>query len=227
MAVEVKICGINRPEAAAAAVAGGARYLGLVFYPPSPRAVAPMVGAELARHVPTWVQVVGLFVNPSDEELEHVVSQVPLDYLQLHGGESANRVAAVKDRFRIPVIKALRVATEDDLAAVGPLQAVADKLLFDAKLPPNVATLPGGNGIPFDWRLLTGRSWTCPWLLSGGLTPDNLAEAVALTQARTVDVSSGVEDRPGHKNPALITRFLQIAAALPADATSSRPEPTG
>lgn len=214
MAVEVKICGINRPEAVEAAVTGGARYIGLVFYPPSPRSVAPMVGTELARQVPTWTHVVGLFVDPSDDDLEHVIAQVPLDFLQLHGHEDAARVAAIQERFRIPVIKAFRVATAADLDAVGPLQTVADQLLFDAKPPPNVTSLPGGNGIPFDWTILAGRRWDRPWMLSGGLNADNLAEAVARTKARIVDVSSGVEDRPGHKPPALIARFLSIAGHL-------------
>jgi len=215
MSVQVKICGINRPDAAEAAIRGGARYIGLVFYPRSPRSVAPLVGAELARHVPTWTQVVGLFVDPSDEYLEHIIQQVPLDYLQLHGTESPDRIAAIRLRFGIPVIKAVRVASASDLVAAVAGQAVADKLLFDAKPPRNVTALPGGNGIPFDWTILAGRQWTCPWMLSGGLTPDNLTEAVTRTQARIVDVSSGVEDRPGHKNPALISRFLEIAATLP------------
>lgn len=214
MKFEVKICGVRTPEAIDAAAAGGARWLGLVFYPKSPRAVGPAMAAQLARLAPTGLRVVGLFVDPDDETLAAVVGQVPLDLLQLHGTESPGRVAEIRRTYGIPVMKAFRVAIADDLAQVAPYQAVADRLLFDAKPPPNVTALPGGNGLPFDWSILAGRLWTRPWMLSGGLTADNLAEAVAVTGARAVDVSSGVEDRPGHKVPALIAGFLKRAAAL-------------
>ncbi len=214
MALEVKICGIRSPDALEAAIAGGARYVGLVFYPPSPRSVGPVEAAALARHVPTGVRTVGLFVEPDDELLDSVLGQVPLDMIQLHGVETPGRVAEIKRAISAPVMKAIRVASAADLEPVPDFEAVADTLLFDAKPPPNVTALPGGNGVPFDWTILAGRTWARPWMLSGGLTADNLAESVRTTGATAVDVSSGVEDRPGHKNPALIRSFLQCAAAL-------------
>lgn len=214
MGLAVKICGINHPDAMAAALAGGAHWLGFVFYPLSPRAVAPMLAAELARQVPTCAHVVALFVDPDDELLEHVVSQVPVDVLQLHGSETPDRIRDIKARFGIPVIKAFRIASAEDLEPAETYAAVADRFLFDAKPPPKVATLPGGNGLPFDWTILAGRRFAKPWMLSGGLSPANLEEAVRISGAPSVDVSSGVEDRPGHKSPDLIRHFLGVAANL-------------
>ena len=216
MRIEVKICGIRTPDALSAAVTGGARYVGLVFYPKSPRAVDLDLAAELSRQVPTGVRVVGLFVDPSDDQLETTLGRVPLDLLQLHGNETPDRVADIRATASAPVMKAVRVATPADLEQVSAFADVADMLLFDAKPPPNVAALPGGNGIPFDWTILAGRQWTLPWMLSGGLTTDNLAEAVRLTGAQTVDVSSGVESRPGHKEPTLIAAFLKAVDAIAA-----------
>jgi phosphoribosylanthranilate isomerase len=214
MTVQVKICGISEPETLRAAVEGGARWIGLVFYPPSPRYVAPAMAAELARMVPTGVRTVGLFVDPDDDFLEHVVSQVPFDMLQLHGKETPQRVAAVKAAFSIPVMKAIKVGGPEDLQRAAEHAQVCDRLLFDAKPPAKVAALPGGNGIAFDWTLLTGRSWPKPWMLSGGLNAGNVADAVHTTGAPAVDVSSGVEDRPGHKDAALIRAFLETVAGL-------------
>lgn len=214
MTVQVKICGINHGEALAAAVTGGARYVGLVFYPRSPRSVAPPLAAELARLVPTGMRVVGLFVDPDDDRLADVVGQVPLDLIQLHGDEPPARVAAIRAAFNIPVMKAIKVAGPEDLAAVNAYAAVADHLLFDAKPPALASALPGGNGIPFDWSILAGRAWSRPWMLSGGLSADNVAEAVAISGAAAVDVSSGVEDRPGHKDPARISNFLARTSRL-------------
>lgn len=218
MRLQVKICGLRTPEAVDAAVAGGARYIGLVFYAPSPRSVDPALAAQLARRVPTGVRTVGLFVEPDDEFLESVVGRVPLDLIQLHGDEQPARVAAIRAALSLPVMKAIRVATADDLAGVPAYEDTADRLLFDAKPPAKVAALPGGNGLPFDWSILAGRSWSRPWMLSGGLTADNLAAAVVATGAPAVDVSSGIEDRPGHKRPELIERFLKVAARLGPDA---------
>lgn len=214
MTVLTKICGLSEPESLRAAVTGGARYVGFVFYPPSPRSVAPPLAADLARLVPTGIRSVGLFVDPDDELLEHVVSQVPLDLIQLHGKEDPRRIAAIKARYRMPVMKAVKIGGPDDLIAAEEFAEVADRLLFDAKPPAKVTALPGGNGIAFDWTLLAGRRWSKPWMLSGGLTPENVAEAVRVTGAVEVDVSSGVEDRPGHKDPALIRAFLDAAAGL-------------
>ena len=220
MTLDVKICGIRSPDALEAAVTGGARYVGLVFYPPSPRAVGPAEAAALARHVPTGMRTVGLFVEPDDELLDTVLGQVPLDMIQLHGSETPGRIAEIKRAISAPVMKAIRVASAADLDPVPDYEAVADILLFDAKPPANVTALPGGNGVPFDWTILAGRNWARPWMLSGGLTADNLAESVRTTGATAVDVSSGVEDRPGHKDPALIRAFLERAASLDAPLAS-------
>jgi phosphoribosylanthranilate isomerase len=209
-----KICGINSPAAAVAAAAGGAAHIGLVFYPPSPRAVTADCAAELARLVPERVGRVGLFVDPTDDELQSVLSRVPLTMLQLHGRESPERIAAIKLRFGLKLMKAIGVAAPEDLDAAAPYLGVADWLLFDAKPPKEPGALPGGNARPFDWRILAGRSWPLPWMLSGGLTAGTLGEAVRITGAPVVDVSSGVEDRPGVKNPDRIRAFLEAAARL-------------
>ena len=214
MTVHAKICGITQPDALTAAVEGGARWIGLVFYERSPRHLAASLAADLARMVPTGVRTVGLFVDPDDAYLEHVLTQVPLDTLQLHGAETPERVGAIKAAWRLPVMKAVKVSEESDLDAVAAWAGVADRLLFDAKPPARVAALPGGNGLSFDWTLLRGRDWPMPWMLSGGLTPANLAEAVRISGAQAVDVSSGVEIRPGLKDPALIRDFLETCAGL-------------
>jgi len=214
MTVAAKICGLSEPESLRAAVAGGARYVGFVFYPRSPRAIAPPMAAELARLLPTGVRSVGLFVDPDDEFLEHVTGQVPLDLIQLHGAETPRRIAEIKARYALPVMKAIKIGGPEDLTTALEAAEVADRLLFDAKPPAKVSALPGGNGIAFDWTILAGRSWPRPWMLSGGLTVDNVAEAVRVTGAAEVDVSSGVEDRPGHKDPALVRAFLSAVAGL-------------
>lgn len=214
MSVAVKICGLSEPDTLRVAVTGGARYVGFVFYPPSPRAVAPAMAGELARLVPTGVRSVGLFVDPDDAFLEHVIGQVPLDVIQLHGSEDPRRIVEIKARYRMPVMKAVKIGGPDDLAAAADLAEVADRLLFDAKPPSKTGALPGGNGVAFDWTLLAGRRWSKPWMLSGGLTPENVAEAVRVTGATEVDVSSGVEDRPGHKDAALIRAFLSSLGGL-------------
>jgi phosphoribosylanthranilate isomerase len=214
MPVRAKICGISEPVALQAAVDGRARWVGFVFYPPSPRFVIPALAGDLARLVPTGVATVGLFVDADDEILDKVVGQVPLDAIQLHGQETPERVAAVRAMFRLPVIKAVKIGGPEDLALADAMASVADRLLFDAKPPAKVAALPGGNGLAFDWTLLAGRRWARPWMLSGGLNPGNLAGAVGATGAVEVDVSSGVEDRPGHKDPQKVRDFLAIAASL-------------
>jgi phosphoribosylanthranilate isomerase len=220
MAVEVKICGLRDERALAAAAAGGARYLGMVFYPPSPRAVTPAAAAVLAAQAPARCATVGVLVDPDDRLLDEICHAVPLDYLQLHGAETPERVARIRQRTGRGVIKALRIADAADLAPIAGYAEVADLLLFDAKPPRAPGSLPGGNGLAFDWRLLQGLEVAIPWLLSGGLSADNLAAAVRLCAAGAVDVSSGVERRPGDKDPAKITRFLEVAATLGA------PEPS-
>ncbi|WP_207482118.1 phosphoribosylanthranilate isomerase [Arenibaculum pallidiluteum] len=214
MTVQAKICGITDPAALQASIDGGARWIGLVFFERSPRHIAAPLAAQLARMVPTGVRTVGLFVDPDDAYLEHVVTQVPLDMIQLHGAETPERVSAIKEAWGLPVMKAIKVSDAADLDAAAAWAGVADRLLFDAKPPAKVTALPGGNGLSFDWTLLRGRDWPTPWMLSGGLTPGNVAEAVRISGAPAVDVSSGVETRPGHKDPDLVRAFLGACAAL-------------
>jgi phosphoribosylanthranilate isomerase len=216
MTVQAKICGLSTAEAVAAAAAGGARFVGFVFYPPSPRNVTLEQAAALAARVPAGITRVGLFVDAPDATLSAVLDRVPLDLLQFHGKETPRRVADVKARFRKAVMKVIPIAGPEDADAATPYLEVADWLLFDAK-PPHAAAnaLPGGNGLAFDWQLLGGRSWSKPWMLSGGLTPKNVAEAVATTHARAVDVSTGVEIRPGIKDLSKISAFLAAAHGLP------------
>jgi phosphoribosylanthranilate isomerase len=212
--IATKICGLSTAAAVRAAVAGGADYLGFVFYPPSPRAVSSAEARRLCAAAPADVARVGLFVDADDAMIEAVLSAAPIDILQFHGGESPDRVAEAKARFRRPVIKAVKVGGPEDLAAAARYQEVADLLLFDAKPPRRPDALPGGNGVPFDWGLLKGRNWHRPWLLSGGLTAETLPEAVRSSGARAVDVSSGVERRPGVKEPGKIRAFLAAARGL-------------
>jgi phosphoribosylanthranilate isomerase len=214
MAVAVKICGLTDPGALAAAVEGGARWLGFVFYPPSPRALSPERAGELARGAPADRTTVGVFVDPDDALLDQVLAKASLDALQLHGAESPERVRAIKARTGRTVIKTLQVAEPDDLAPVASYAAVADMLLFDARPPKEPGRLPGGNGLAFDWRLLQDLRIDRPWLLSGGLSADNLAAAVTLCRPPAVDVSSGVERRAGEKDPAKIRQFLALARGL-------------
>ena len=207
MPIAIKFCGLNRPADIAAAAAASARYAGFVHFQKSPRHVTIDQMAELALLVPAGIAKVALTVNADDALLDALTAQVPLDMLQLHGGESPQRVAEVKARYGLPVMKAIGVAEPGDLAAIESYAPTADQLLIDAKPPPG-AVLPGGNGLAFDWQLLATRKyWTRPWMLAGGLTAANVAEAVRLTGARQVDVSSGVETAPGVKDPGLIRAF--------------------
>ena len=213
MVLEVKICGLNSAPAVDAAVEGGARLTGFVFFPPSPRYLDLALAADLAARVPAGIVKVGLFVDAADDFIAPVVDRVPLDMLQLHGRETPDRVREIKGRFGLPVMKALAVSEPQDLLAVGAYEPFADRLLFDAQ-PPKGATRPGGNALAFDWHLLAGLGCSLPWLLAGGITSDNLAEAIRISGARGVDVSSGVEDRPGVKNAAKIKAFLALAQTL-------------
>jgi phosphoribosylanthranilate isomerase len=214
--VDVKVCGLTDAEALAAAAEGGARWLGFVFYPPSPRSLTPEQAAPLAAAAPAGRLKVGVVVDPSDADLDEILRLVPLDALQLHGSETPPRVAAIKAKTGRIVIKALKIAAREDLATVGDYAEIADLLLFDAKPSSAAAQLPGGNGESFDWELLRGLEVARPWLLSGGLSRDNLETAVRQSGARAVDVSSGVEARPGRKDPVKIRRFLEIAASIGA-----------
>ncbi|WP_193366578.1 phosphoribosylanthranilate isomerase [Pelagibius marinus] len=215
MTVQVKICGLSTPEAMTAAIEGGAAFVGLVFYPPSPRALTPAQAAPLAAMVPEGVVKTGLLVDAGDATIEAILKEVPLDLLQLHGAESPARVAEIKARFGLPVMKVVKLRGQGDLEAVDPYLEAADRLLFDAKPPADMENpLPGGNAVAFDWTLLAGTSWPLPWMLAGGLTPENVARAVEISGAPAVDVSSGVEDAPGRKNPAKIKAFLAACRAL-------------
>jgi phosphoribosylanthranilate isomerase len=210
--IRVKICGLTEARDVAAAVAAGAAYVGFVFFEKSPRHVGIKAARALAIEVPPGVAKVALTVDAEDAALDALCAAVPLDMLQLHGDESPERVVQVKARYGLPVMKAIGVAGAGDLAAIDAYAGVADQLLIDAKPPPG-ATRPGGNALAFDWRLIEGRDWPLPWLLAGGLTPENVAQAVARTGARQVDVSSGVEAAPGQKDAARIRAFIEAARA--------------
>ncbi len=215
MAVAVKICGCSTPDAVAAAAAGGASYVGFVFYPPSPRAVSTERAATLARLAPERMKRVALMVDPDDELVRLVANRVALDLIQLHGSETPARVAAIKALAGLPAMKAIKVADATDVATAAAYLECADMLLFDAKVPETrPGALPGGNASSFDWRLLSGRRWSRPWMLSGGLNAANLSEAVSVSGAKIVDVSSGIESRPGVKDPEKIRALLEIAKGL-------------
>lgn len=208
----VKICGLRNVAAVNAAVDAGAAYVGLVFFPKSPRNVTIAEAATLALAVPAGVAKVALVVDADNALLDAITANVPLDILQLHGHETPERVSEIRARYGLPVMKAVGVADESDLAALDSYARVADQILVDAK-PPKDADLPGGNGLSFDWRLIAGRRWPVPWMLAGGLTPGTVGEAIALTGATQVDVSSGVECAPGVKDAALIAAFCAAARA--------------
>lgn len=211
--IRVKICGLKSPQDVAVAHAAGAAYAGFVFFPKSPRNVDIATARELALEAPIGLCKVALTVNADNHLLDEITSSVPLDMLQLHGTESPERVAEVRQRYGLPVMKAIGIADADDLPQIDAYSQVADQLLIDAK-PPKEADLPGGNGLAFDWRLLAGRKyWQKPWMLAGGLTPENVAEAIRMTGARQVDVSSGVESASGIKDQDKITAFTQAALA--------------
>ncbi len=206
----VKICGLSTEAGLKAAFDAGAAYVGFVFFPKSPRNVSIVTARSLAQQVPVGVAKVALVVDADDALLDAITESVPLDMLQLHGHESPERVLAVKARYGLPVMKAVGIADADDLALLDTYQAVADQILVDAK-PPKMAELPGGNGLSFDWTLISRRRWPKPWMLAGGLTVQNVAEAIALTGAPQVDVSSGVEMSPGVKDRAMIAAFMTAA----------------
>ncbi|MEM8787772.1 MAG: phosphoribosylanthranilate isomerase [Pseudomonadota bacterium] len=210
--VAVKICGLRTADTVAAAVTAGADYLGFTFVTGSPREVSVADAAALSADVPAGVVKVGLVVDPSDAFLRALTQAVPLDMLQLHGEEPPARVRDVRARFGLPVMKAVGVADAADLDTAAEAAQAADRLLLDAR-PPAGSDLPGGNGLSFDWRILTGRAWPVPWMLAGGLTPDTVAEALRVSRAPGVDVSSGVERARGVKDPDLIRAFVAAARA--------------
>src|SRR6201982_587052 len=215
MSVAAKMCGLSSGEAVKAAVVGGAAYLGFVFYPPSPRAVTPARAARLCAMVPAGISRVGMFVDADDDTIGAVLAETQIDVLQFHGHESPERVAAAKLRFARPVMKAVAIAGPEDVLNAARYEEVADLLLFDAKtpsrpdaLPGRPGALPGGNGLAFDWSLIASRSWRREWMLSGGLTAELLPEAVRVSGATVVDVSSRVESRSGEQALDKVGAFL-------------------
>ena len=215
MDTKVKICGLTTPDSIAAAAAAGVTYVGYNFFAKSPRYADPDLARSLALETPVGVAKVGLVVNADDAFLDHLTSKVPLDMIQLHGGESPGRVAEVRARYGLPVIKAIGIATSEDTKQIDVYGQVADMLLVDAKAPKD-AVLPGGNGLPFDWQLVNRKFWPKPWMLAGGLTAQNVGLAVQMTGARQVDTASGVESAPGVKDAKLMAEFIQAAREKPA-----------
>ncbi len=216
--LDIKICGLKTDEALAAALSGGASHVGFIFFPKSPRNVAPAEAGGLRQAARGRAKAVAVTVDADDALLDAIVAAMAPDMLQLHGNESPARVAAVRARYRLPVMKALPVRAAADLEAARAYRGVADRLLFDAK-PPKGAELPGGNGVSFDLRLLDVLDGDVDYILSGGLGPANIGEALLLARPSGIDVSSGVESAPGVKDPALIADFFRaVAAARSKDA---------
>src|SRR5882724_251150 len=212
MTLLVKICGLSTPETLDVALTAGADMVGFAFFPPSPRNISLEAARALGLRVKDRAKTVALVVDADDALLEQIIGALKPDMLQLHGHETPQRVAAIRESFGVPVMKVLAIETKADLAAIAPYAGVADRLLFDA-LPPRDATRPGGLGKPFDWHLLEGLDLPVPYMLSGGLDPDNVAEALHITRAPGVDVSSGVESAPGVKDPEKIRAFIRAARA--------------
>jgi phosphoribosylanthranilate isomerase len=217
MTAKVKICGLKTDATVAAAIEAGADYIGLVLFPKSPRDLTIEEAAKLVRVARASadgqrVKIVTLLVDPDDALLDRVTAEIAPDILQLHGHETLARTAAIRQRTNTPVMKAISVETMTDVSNGLSYASAADMLLFDAR-PPKDAVLPGGNGLAFDWRLLTGLKGRTDYMLAGGLTPDNVAAAIQLTGAPAVDVSSGVETSPGVKDITLIQRFIAAAKA--------------
>jgi phosphoribosylanthranilate isomerase len=210
VSIAVKICGLTDTAAVDACVEGGARYAGFNFYPKSPRFIGVAQASSLIAQLPEHILSVGLFVDADDDDILRVTRDAPLRMIQLHGSETSSRVAAVNALTGLPVIKAVGISSASDLAHAHAYEAIADMLLLDAK--PIAGGLPGGNATSFDWSLLSGVAFARPWMLAGGLNVSNIAQALAVTGARRLDVSSGVEDAPGHKNPQKIKEFLALAA---------------
>lgn len=215
MTVDAKICGVSDRAAIDAAVAGGARYVGFVFFPRSPRNVTPAQAADLSALLPDRVVPVALAVDPDDALVAEIASLAGISMFQLHGGETPERVAEIKAVTGKSVMKAIKVSEAADLDAAGAYAGIADMLLFDAKTPAGMKNaLPGGNAVSFDWTILSGRDWPVPWMLSGGLDPENVAEAIRISGTKAVDVSSGVENAPGIKDPGRISAFLKAVDSV-------------
>jgi phosphoribosylanthranilate isomerase len=213
VSVEIKICGLKTEQDVYAAVTGGAAFVGFVFFPPSPRSLDFDVASRLALTVPSSVKRVALVVNEEVEQIERILDRVEIDVLQLHGKESPDQVQRIKDRFGLPIIKAVPISEKEDLNKARSYAEIADWLLFDSK-PPKGANRPGGNAVSFDWELLSGQQWSCPWFLAGGINAANAHIAVKQTGTKLLDVSSGVEEEVAVKSSALIHQFLALAPEL-------------
>ncbi|MFC7065745.1 phosphoribosylanthranilate isomerase [Brucella rhizosphaerae] len=211
MVFDIKICGLKTPEAVEAALNGGATHIGFIFFPKSPRHLTPADAGRLREAAQNRAKVVAVTVDADDATLDEIVLELKPDMLQLHGHETPQRVADVKKRYGLPVIKAFAVREASDLDAITPYKGIADRFLFDAK-PPKGADLPGGNGVSFDWTLLDALDADVDYMLSGGLNAGNIAEALQKTRAPGIDVSSGVERAPGEKDVRLIEEFFQAVA---------------
>jgi phosphoribosylanthranilate isomerase len=225
MTLLVKICGLRTPEALDAALEAGADMVGFVFFPPSPRHLGFEAAKTLGARVNGRARKVALSVDAGDAELGAIVDALRPDLLQLHGKETPERVVAVRQRFHLPVMKALPIASRADLTPIPLYAPVADRLLFDARAP-REATRPGGLGTPFDWHLLENLRLAVPFMLSGGLDAGNVAQALRITRAPSVDVSSGVERAPGEKDPDKIRDFVRAARAA-YSSLPPRPAPAG
>jgi len=205
--VRVKICGITNTADMDATIRYGTHYAGLMFFEKSPRFTNLNLAKKLSLHAGNKIKKVAVTVNLDNQTLDEIVKKVPLDFIQLHGKEPPERVLEIKSRYKLPVIKAIGIAEKADLELISLFNDVADQLLIDAKSPPS-SILPGGNGLNFDWGLLKDFNFRCPWLLAGGLNIGNAAEAIALTGATQLDLSSGVEKAPGHKDEKKISMFM-------------------
>jgi phosphoribosylanthranilate isomerase len=213
MTIHTKICGLSTQEAVSTAALHGADYIGCVFFPPSPRYVTPRQASSITVTLPDHVKKVAVTVSMSNSELDALLTEFVPDYLQLHGTESLQRVHELRMRYGIPIIKALPVSSADDISIAHAYAVFSDMLLFDAK-PPKDSTLPGGNGVAFDWSLLKDEYFDCPWFLSGGITCQNVRQAIEQSGANMVDISSGVESSPGVKDHTLIEQFLAVTRTL-------------
>ena len=221
MALTIKICGLRTPQTLDVAIESGADQVGFVFFPPSPRSIGIEAARLLGERAQGRVQKVALTVDASNDAIAAIVAALKPDMLQLHGTESPDRVAVIRSRFGLPVMKALPIATRADLSPIREYAKAADRLLFDARAPQD-ATRPGGLGKTFDWALLAGLKLDVPYMLSGGLDANNVAEALRITRAPGVDVSSGVERAPGEKDPDRIRAFIRAARAADAELGQSK-----
>jgi len=222
MKPDIKICGLKTAEAIDRALQRGATHIGFIFFEKSPRYIEPDVAGRLAEAARGKAKIVAVTVNPTNDDLDEIVALLRPDIIQLHGDESPERVLTIKAVYGLPVMKAFSVRTSDDLQRVEAYIGIADRFLFDAK-PPKGSELPGGNGVSFDWSLLSWLDDSVEYMLSGGLNKDNIAEAMAITKAPGIDVSSGVESAPGIKDVAMIDRFFDAVemACQPETASGS------